>query len=132
MTIAISETPRYPLHRRLNGPQRRYGRGGKEKNSSPCRKSSPGRPAPSLVTTLSELLCPCTYYRCYHCHVFVQLSEHTRRINICTGRQNLRSSTFNSRQRLRENCRLYLLPPLTSSNTFISTITVLHPKCFRD
>jgi hypothetical protein len=44
--------PRYPLDRRLGGPQSRSGHGGEEKNSQlppgiePC---NPGRPAPILV-----------------------------------------------------------------------------------
>jgi hypothetical protein len=29
------ESPRYPLNRRLGGPQSRFGRGGEEKNSQP-------------------------------------------------------------------------------------------------
>jgi hypothetical protein len=47
--------PRYPLHRRLDGPQSPYGRGGEEKNFCPCRELNPGRPARNLVTILTEL-----------------------------------------------------------------------------
>jgi hypothetical protein len=39
---------RYPLDRRLGGPQNRSGHGGEEKNS--CPQLNPGRPARSVVT----------------------------------------------------------------------------------
>jgi hypothetical protein len=32
------KSPWYPLDRRLGGPQTRYGRGGKEKNSQPLQR----------------------------------------------------------------------------------------------
>jgi len=40
--------PQYPLDRRLGGPQSQSGRGGEEKNPSPCRKQNPGRPPCTL------------------------------------------------------------------------------------
>jgi hypothetical protein len=48
--------PGYPLDKRLDGPQSRSKRGGKEM-SLPClcRESDPGRPARSLVILLIEL-----------------------------------------------------------------------------
>jgi hypothetical protein len=46
---------RYPLDRRLGGPQSRSGRGGEDKNSQPCRESNPTRQAGSLETILTEL-----------------------------------------------------------------------------
>jgi hypothetical protein len=46
--------PRYPLNRRLGGPQKRSGRGG-EDSSCPCRNSNPDHPDSSLVTTLTDL-----------------------------------------------------------------------------
>jgi hypothetical protein len=50
------KNPRYPLNRRLGGPQSRSESGGEEKKSlCPCRESYPGRPARSLVTNLTEL-----------------------------------------------------------------------------
>jgi hypothetical protein len=48
--------PRFPLDRRLGGPQCRSGSGGEEKNLYSCRESNPGRPAHSLVTIQTELL----------------------------------------------------------------------------
>jgi hypothetical protein len=36
--------PRYPLDRRLGGPQSRSGHGGEEKNSQPRRESNPSTP----------------------------------------------------------------------------------------
>jgi hypothetical protein len=36
--------PLLPLDRRLGGPQSRSGRGGEEKNFSPCRDSNPRTP----------------------------------------------------------------------------------------
>jgi hypothetical protein len=36
--------PRYPLDRRLGGPQSRSGHGGQEKNSQPRRESNPRTP----------------------------------------------------------------------------------------
>jgi hypothetical protein len=47
------KNPRYPLDRRLGGPQNRSRRGGVERDLSPCRESNPDRPAYSLVTILS-------------------------------------------------------------------------------
>jgi hypothetical protein len=35
------KSPWYPLDRRLGGPQRRYGRGGEEKNSQPPPEIEP-------------------------------------------------------------------------------------------
>jgi hypothetical protein len=48
---------RYPLDRRLGGPQSRYGNGGEEEiiPSLPLRGINPGRPASSLVTIVTEL-----------------------------------------------------------------------------
>jgi hypothetical protein len=63
---------RYPLDRRLAGPQSRSGRCGLEKNISlygcsreremgkkpwPGQESNPGRPSLSLVTTLTAIPC---------------------------------------------------------------------------
>jgi hypothetical protein len=46
-----------PVPKRLGGPQSQFERGVEEKNSlhCPCRESNPGRPARSLVITLTEL-----------------------------------------------------------------------------
>jgi hypothetical protein len=51
------KSPRYPLDRRLVGPQSRYGHGGEEKtyHRHPCREQNPGRPAPSLVSIPTKL-----------------------------------------------------------------------------
>jgi hypothetical protein len=51
------KSPRYPLDMRLDGTQRRSGRGGYEKESRhcPCQKLNPGRPARSVVTELHRL-----------------------------------------------------------------------------
>jgi hypothetical protein len=46
---------RYPLDRRLCGPQSRSGIGGEEKNPCPCLESYLGRQARSLVSVLTEL-----------------------------------------------------------------------------
>jgi hypothetical protein len=48
---------RYPLDRRLDGPQSRPGRGGDGEKSLSfhCQKLNTGRPARRLVTTLTEL-----------------------------------------------------------------------------
>jgi len=35
------KSPWYPLDRRLGGPQSHSGRGGEEKNSSPCQELNP-------------------------------------------------------------------------------------------
>jgi len=43
------KSPRYPLDRRLGGPQSRSGRGGEVKNPYP------GRPARKLVTTMTDV-----------------------------------------------------------------------------
>jgi hypothetical protein len=48
------KSPRYPLDRRFDGPQSWCEYNGEEK-FQPCRESNPGRPAPSLVTTVTEL-----------------------------------------------------------------------------
>jgi hypothetical protein len=52
------KSPWYPLDRRLGGSQSRSGGVDEEKecHHDPCQKSNPGRPACSLVSTLSELL----------------------------------------------------------------------------
>jgi hypothetical protein len=47
---ASAALPQVPLARRLGGPQSRSGRGGEEKNDSPCRESKPRRPARNLVS----------------------------------------------------------------------------------
>jgi len=47
--------PRYPLDRRLCGPQWRSGRDGEENKSLPSRESNPGYPICSVVTILNEL-----------------------------------------------------------------------------
>jgi hypothetical protein len=51
------KNPRYPLDRRLGGPQRRSGRGSEEKNSRnfPCWELNLVRRAHSMVTILTEL-----------------------------------------------------------------------------
>jgi hypothetical protein len=53
------KSPRYPLDRRLGGPQNRSGHGGEEKNSHNCTRPELilGRPARSLVSVLTELYC---------------------------------------------------------------------------
>jgi len=48
-------SPRYPLGRRLDGPQGRSGLGVEEKKPCPYTEPIPGLPARSLVTILSEL-----------------------------------------------------------------------------
>jgi hypothetical protein len=50
--------PRYPLDRRLGGPQSRFGRVGEEKDiaSFPRRESNSGTLAHNTVTVLTELL----------------------------------------------------------------------------
>jgi hypothetical protein len=52
-----SQNPRYPLDRRLGGPQSRSGRGDEERKSHnyPRRESNPDRPARSIVSVLTEL-----------------------------------------------------------------------------
>jgi hypothetical protein len=47
--------PQYPLDRRLDGLQNRYGRGGDEENSLSWRKLNPGRSYCSLLSILTEL-----------------------------------------------------------------------------
>jgi hypothetical protein len=47
--------PRYPLERKVSGPQSRSGSGGEEKITLSCRESNPGRPAGSLAALLTEL-----------------------------------------------------------------------------
>jgi hypothetical protein len=42
--FALRVSPRYPLDRRLGGPQSRSERGGEEKNSQPRRESKPRTP----------------------------------------------------------------------------------------
>jgi hypothetical protein len=50
------KSPRYPLDRRLGGPQSRSGRGGEEKNSQPPpREPNSSHLIYSLVTILTEL-----------------------------------------------------------------------------
>jgi hypothetical protein len=52
--LPLGESPLYML----GGPQSRSGRGGQEEEKShccTCWESHPGRPAPSLVPTLTEL-----------------------------------------------------------------------------
>jgi len=69
------KSPRYPLDRRLGGPQIRCGRGGEEKNSSLCRESSSSHLVQSLVTVLIEL-------QNYRIHVVcgnIMLSELTKK-----------------------------------------------------
>jgi hypothetical protein len=51
-TLPQGKNPRYPLGRRLGGPQSRSGRGGEEKNSQPppgIEPLNPGLPARSPV-----------------------------------------------------------------------------------
>jgi hypothetical protein len=49
--------PRYPLDKRRGEPQSQSNRVGEEKKPFPCtyRESNPGRPAHSLVSTLTEV-----------------------------------------------------------------------------
>jgi hypothetical protein len=49
------KNPKYPLDRKLCGPQNRYGRCGEEEDPCPYWESNLGRPARSLVTILTEL-----------------------------------------------------------------------------
>jgi len=51
------KSPRYPLDRRLRGPQSWSGRGGEERKSHyyPCRELNTGHRTRSLVTILTEL-----------------------------------------------------------------------------
>jgi hypothetical protein len=55
---------RYPLGRRLGGPNSRFGHGGEEKRSLhwPSRESNRGLPARSVVTILTELPRLSIYY----------------------------------------------------------------------
>jgi hypothetical protein len=46
--LCTGKSPRYPLDRRLCGPQSRSGRYGVERNSCICQESNPSRPARSL------------------------------------------------------------------------------------
>jgi hypothetical protein len=46
--------PRYPLDRRLGGPQSRSGRRDRRKILCPCRGSNPDRPARSQTFTKSK------------------------------------------------------------------------------
>jgi hypothetical protein len=68
------KSPRYPLDRRLDGPQSRSGRCRAKKNLFPCRESNPGRPAcsPSLCR-LSYLGSP-MYIRGFDKYVTVPVS----------------------------------------------------------
>jgi len=51
-----AKSPRYPLDRRLGESQSRWGHSeGKKFHHFSCRKLNTGRPAHSLVTTLTEL-----------------------------------------------------------------------------
>jgi hypothetical protein len=52
VALPPGKKPRYPLDRRLGGPQSRSGRGGEEKNSQPApgiEPWNPDRPARSLA-----------------------------------------------------------------------------------
>jgi hypothetical protein len=74
--------PRYPLDRKLGGPQSRSGHGGGEKNSQPppgIEPQNPDRPASSLVAISTEItrlyfLIPAEnnlsriYYDYYYCY----------------------------------------------------------------
>jgi len=54
---------RYPLNRRPDGSQYRYGGGGEEKNSRNfhCRELNPGLPIRSLVSILTDVVRLCNY-----------------------------------------------------------------------
>jgi hypothetical protein len=54
--LSSRKEPRYPLDRRLGGPQSRSGRDGENKNSNHCifRQLNPGRPGCSVVTVLID------------------------------------------------------------------------------
>jgi hypothetical protein len=49
------KSPRYPLDRRLSGPQSRSGGGDEKKNPGLCRESNAGSPGRSLVAKSNEL-----------------------------------------------------------------------------
>jgi hypothetical protein len=55
VTYPQGKSPRYPLDRRLGGPQSRSGRGGEEKDVPSSAEHQPGRPSHILVTILTEL-----------------------------------------------------------------------------
>jgi hypothetical protein len=46
---------RNPLDKRLGGFESRSGRGGEEKNPSPCREPNAGHTTPSPVTLITKL-----------------------------------------------------------------------------
>jgi hypothetical protein len=77
---------RYPLDRRLGGPQSRPGRGSKEKRIQfrSFRESSPGRPARSLITILTELL----RFLCLGCHAVQFGPKFTFRHDYHPGRRH--------------------------------------------
>jgi len=54
-TFPQGKETRYPLDRRLGGPQSRSGRGGEEKkfHDCPCRELNPDRSGCSLATILT-------------------------------------------------------------------------------
>jgi hypothetical protein len=54
-SLPPGKTPKYPLDRKLGGPQSRSGRG-------PGRESNPGCPASSLVTTMTAIPDPSFHY----------------------------------------------------------------------
>jgi hypothetical protein len=47
-TLPPDNEPRYPVDKKLGVHKSWSGRGGKEKNFFPCRKSNPDRPAHNL------------------------------------------------------------------------------------
>jgi hypothetical protein len=53
--LPLGRNLRYPLDRRLSGPQNKPGRGGKEKHHCSCPESTPGRSAPILITVLTKV-----------------------------------------------------------------------------
>jgi hypothetical protein len=53
---ALPPRSRHPLDRRLGGPQSRSGHGNRMKTLCRCWEKNPGRPGPSLLTALTELL----------------------------------------------------------------------------
>jgi hypothetical protein len=50
------KSPRYPLDRRLGGPQSRYGRCGEEENLAPAGNRTPAVQPVAIPTELSRLL----------------------------------------------------------------------------
>jgi hypothetical protein len=55
-TLPQGKSPRYPLDRRLGGPQSRSGRGGEEKNSQPLPELEPPIIQPVAQSYTTELL----------------------------------------------------------------------------